>query len=153
MHFVSLSPFLSLSDSQSHLPLFWAYQSISVHIILGMWKTGRRPVSLIWPLKIDCQINFSFIFAKYRYAYPYGVYKPALLDTTYRHFTVHSTYITGSDSLALRICITTISSSFTSSNFDPFGATKPCAESGSRTRFALLVSISCRVYCMIVCSL
>lgn len=56
-------------------------------------------------------------------------------------------YIKGSDSLALRICITTISSSFTSSNFDPFGATKPCAESGSRTRFALLVSISCRVYC------
>lgn len=35
---------------------------------------------------------------------------------------------------------------FTSSNFDPFGATKPCAESGSGSRFALLVSIPCRVY-------
>lgn len=35
---------------------------------------------------------------------------------------------------------------FTSSNFDPFGATKPCAESGSGSRFALLVSFPCRVY-------
>ena len=83
---------LSLSDS--HLPPFFlAYQAISV---LGMWKTSRRPLSLIWPLVLS-------LLSIDNYAYT---------SPPYLILIVILPYIKGSDSLALRICITTISSSF-----------------------------------------
>lgn len=93
MHFVSLS--------DSHLPPFFlADQAISV---LGMWKTSRRPLSLIWPLKIDCQLSVLSLLSIDNYAYT---------SPPYLILIVILPYIKGSDSLALRICITTISSSF-----------------------------------------
>lgn len=136
MHFVFLSLSLSLS---TRLSLFFG---LAGHI--RTWHVEDQSAASVANLAIEDRLSISV------FNLLLSIDMPIRTDYTsppYLILIVILPYIKGSDSLALRICITTISSSFTSSNFDPFGATKPCAESGSRTRFALLVSISCRVYC------